>query len=134
MFFIDSWIWIEYFSDGHKYQKAREIIERLKEDKGSISTIVLTEVRYRITQRFGIHVANHLLQIVNSLSNLSILPVTSTIAVYAADLRTKYYSTKNQLSYADVIHLATATLSGCDVFYTGDPDFSDIEEIKVQII
>ncbi len=134
MFFIDSWIWIEYFSKGKKSENAEAVIEMLKQDTGIISTFVLTETRYAITKKFGIHQANHFLQIINSIANLTILPLTPTVAVYAADLRSKYYSKKNQLSYGDAIHLSTSVLSDCKTFYTGDPDFLDIEEIEVRFV
>ncbi len=134
MFFIDSWIWLEYLLKGKKAKNSEAIIEKLRLERGIISTFVLTEVRYRITQKFGIHSSNHFLQIINSLPNLSVLPLTSTVAVYAADIRSKYYTKENQLSYGDSVHLATAILSACNTFYTGDPDFIAIKGINVEII
>ena len=38
------------------------------------------------------------------------------------------------ISYADTIHLATATLTNCTTLYSGDPDFAGIEEIHTMII
>ncbi|MFO7991980.1 MAG: PIN domain-containing protein [Thermoplasmata archaeon] len=38
------------------------------------------------------------------------------------------------LSYTDAIHLATALMADCDVLYTGDPIFKDIDEIENVVI
>ncbi len=48
MIFIDSWVWIEFFSEGEKSKKAEKIIEKLEEKEGVISSTVLMEVKYRI--------------------------------------------------------------------------------------
>jgi DNA polymerase elongation subunit (family B) len=59
------------------------------------------------------------------------MPVTKEAGVYAADLRHKYYErSTNQISYADTIHIATAAITNCDIIYTGDPDFKEIEEVE----
>lgn len=63
------------------------------------------------------------------------MPVTEKVAVYAADLRHKYYDrNQNAISYADSIHLATAAMTDCDKLYTGDPDFEEIEEVETEVI
>lgn len=64
-----------------------------------------------------------------------IVPVTSGVAKYAADLRDKYYQKgERELSYRDFIHLATAILAGCKKLYSGDPDFENIGEMNTEII
>lgn len=68
-------------------------------------------------------------------SDLHIVPLTIEIAKLSADLRLKYYKRLNkELSYADSINLATAILSKCNVLYSGDPDFANIEELKTIIV
>jgi len=39
---------------------------------------------------------------------------------------------KKELSYADAIHLTTAILSDSETLYSSDPDFEDIDEIKLR--
>ena len=135
MMYIDSWIWIEFFSDENCYKKAEEVIEALSDDPGIISTVVLMEVKYRIKRKFGRELADRVIHIVESIDNLTVLPVTSKVAKYSADLRDKYYKRNTrELSYADAIHLATALLARCDILYTGDPDFEDIDEIVTYVI
>ena len=135
MFFIDSWIWIEFFSEDDRYKKAEKVIEKLQEKEGVISTTVLMEVKYRIKKKYDRELSDKVIHIIEAFDNLNILPVTSEVAKYAADLRDKYYE-KNQkeLSYADAIHLATAVLADCEILYSGDPDFKDIYEIETEVV
>ena len=58
------------------------------------------------------------------------------MAEYAAALRHDYYERGvHELSYADAIHLATATVhEECDVLYSGDPDFDDVDEIETVVL
>ena len=135
MFFIDSWIWIEFFSEDDRYKEAEKVIEKLQEKEGVISTTVLMEVKYRIKKKYDRELSDRVIHIMEAFDNLNILPVTSEVAKYAADLRDKYYKRKQkELSYADAIHLATAVLTDCEVLYSGDPDFEDIDEIETEIV
>ncbi len=135
MFFIDSWVWIEFFSEGEESERAEEIIEKLEEKEGVISTTVLMEVKYRIKKKYDSELSDRVIHIIDAFDNLTVLPVTSKVAICAADLRDKYYKRKTrELSYADAIHLATAELAGCDVLFTGDPDFEDVDEIETEVI
>lgn len=135
MFFIDSWIWIEFFSEDDRYKEAEKVIEKLQEKEGVISTTVLMEVKYRIKKKYDRELSDRVIHIMEAFDDLNILPVTSEVAKYAADLRDKYYKRKEkELSYADTIHLATAVLTDCEVLYSGDPDFEDIDEIETEIV
>jgi len=135
MIFLDSWIWLEFFQDDEKAEQAEKIIGRMQEEGGIISTTVLTEVRYQIRRKYGEQKADKLTALITSFENLDIMPVTEKVAVYAADLRYKYYQRKsNQISYSDTIHIATAVMTNCDKLYTGDPDFKEIEEVDTEII
>ncbi|MFA4819447.1 MAG: PIN domain-containing protein [Candidatus Aenigmatarchaeota archaeon] len=132
MIVLDSWIFIEYFSDMENKSSA-DLVEN-PSDTRAISSAVLAEVKYRISKKFGNSKASDAIDAINSLPNLRILPVTKEIAEFAAELRLKYYSKERQLSYIDVINLATAIKIGCDKFYTGDPDFEGISEIEIKNI
>lgn len=135
MIFLDSWIWIEFFSRDEKWKKAEEIIQGVEQAKGIISTAVLMEVRYRVRRKFGEERADRVINIIESFENLEIIPLTVEAATFAADLRNKYHGKNGrQFSYGDAIHLATAIMTGCERLYSGDSDFRGINEIETIII
>ena len=135
MIFLDSWVWIEFFSNGNKWKKAEHVVALLQHEKGIISSTVLMEVRYRFLRKFGKEKADRVIHIIENFSNLEIIPVTGGVAKYAADLRDRYYQKgERELSYGDAVHLATAILTGCEKLYSGDPDFENIQGINTEII
>ena len=135
MIFLDSWVWLEFFQEDEKAKEAEKAIEEMQEEGGVISSTVLTEVRYRIRTRFGEQEADRLTALITGFEELEIMPVTEEVAVYAADLRHKYYErSQNQISYADTIHIATAAMTECNKLYTGDPDFEEIEEVETEVV
>lgn len=135
MIFLDSWIFIEFFAEGGKKKEVESILSEVKKgSKAIISTLVLTEVKYRIGKKFSPEIGSEVVYFIENFPNIKIVPIVSGIAKLAADLRLKYYSKKRKLSFIDTINLATALVSKCEEFYSGDPDFEDIEEIKIKII
>ena len=136
MMYLDSCIWLSYFSDDLTAKKVEKLLKRLQDGKGVVfSALGLTEVLYVMRRKAGEGAATRIHQIITSFSELVLLPVTEDVAVLAAELRDKYYDKKRcALSYADAVHLATASLAGCERFYTGDPDFSNVSEVQVEII
>ncbi len=135
MIFIDSWVWIEFFSEDEKSEKAEKVIEDLEEKEGVISSTVLMEVKYRIKKKFGRELSDRTIHTIEAFDNLTILPVNAKVAKYAADLRDKYYERNTrELSYADAIHIAMAVLTDCEILYSGDPDFEDIDEVNTEIL
>ena len=135
MIFLDSWVWIEFFQEDEKSEQAQKVIEEMQQEGGVITSLVLTEVRYQMRRKFGEQKADEITALITSFDALKIMPVTEEVAVYAADLRHKYYErSSNQISYADTIHIATAKMAKCDKLYTGDSDFDDIEEVEIEII
>lgn len=131
--FIDSWIWIELYSQSKKWERCKQIL--LSKDKKYISSIVLTEVKYRLSITIGEEKTNKIMGLIVSDESIVVVPITQEIALYAAELRMKYYKKpKSTLSYADCINLATAIMTGCKELFTGDPDFERIEEIKTTIV
>lgn len=135
MIFIDSWVWIEYFSEDERWKRAEEVLKELEGGRGIISSLVLAEVRYRILQKFGVEKADRVIHAIESFDTLQVVPVTAEAAKYGADLRDKYYQRGDkELSYADAIHLAIAIMTGCNKLYSGDPDFEGIEEMETEII
>lgn len=135
MFYLDSWVWIEFFSRNEAWKQARDILAKLERNKGVLSTIALMEVKYVLKRKFEKEKANRVLGVILSFDNLLILPVSTKVAIYAADLREKYYQKRErEFSYGDGVHLATAVLADCKKLYSGDSDFRDIDEIETCII
>ena len=136
MIFIDSWVFIEFFSEGTKFEESKKIIQKIESgEKAIISTIVLTELKYRIASKYNRRKSEEVVYEILTFPNIKILPVSTEVAILAADLRLKYYDRKKRpLSFADVINLATAIMSRCNIFYSGDPDFENIKEIKTLIL
>lgn len=136
MMFLDSWIFIEFFSGGKWQRESEKLLERIRAGETAvISTIVLTEVKYRLAKLFGIEKADRVIYLIENFSSLSIVPLNAEVAKLAADLRLKYYDKgKRAISFADAINLATAIKTHCDVLYSGDPDFKDMDEIKTVIV
>src|SRR3989344_2091654 len=132
MIFLDSWVFIEYFSENNNRQ-AVELIEN-PGDTRVISSVVIAEVKYVIAKKFGISKASEVINVMYSLPNIRILPVTKEIAEFAAELRLKYYNRDRQISYIDTLNLATAIAVECNILYTGDPDFNVINEIAIKNI
>ena len=93
------------------------------------------EIRYRGVKKFGLKKTKEILRKIKSSKKVIIVDVTKEIAELGADLRVKYYDKrKKPVSYADMINLATALISKCKTFYSGNPDFKGIEEIKTVIV
>jgi predicted nucleic acid-binding protein len=136
MIFIDSWVLIEFFSEGTEFEKAKNTIERMiRSENVVISAMVIAELKYRIAKKYSIKKSDEAIYKIQGLPNVKILPITTDVAILAADLRIKYYDKENRpVSYADMINLATAVMMKCDRFYSGDPDFKDMEEIKTVVL
>ena len=135
MFFLDTWVLVDYFSKGDKYKKSENVINKIKKEKAVIDTLVITELKYILSKKIGNEQTNKIIYYLQSISNLQIVPVVLPIAKLAADLRLKYYDKKKRaVAFADMIHLATAILTDCSTLYSGDPDFRDIEEIETSIL
>src|SRR3989344_5841501 len=133
MIFLDSWIWIEYFSQDEKYKEVEKILGG--NEKIVISTTVILEVKYRISKKFGIEKADSAINVIENFPDISVMPISVDTAKLAADMRIKYYKARErEISFIDSLHLAAALLTGCKKFYSGDSDFKDIEEIKTMII
>jgi len=133
MIFLDSWIFLEFFSQSKKWVECDKIIK--SSEKKAISSIVLMEIKYQGIKKFGAKKTKEILNEIKSSENIAIIDVTKEIAESAADLRLKYYDREDKpVSYADAINLATAIMTKCERFYSGDPDFRDMEEIKTVIV
>lgn len=129
---LDSWIFLEYYSFGPKRNRCEKLI--FNRDKKLISTVVLMEVIYKSMKKLGRIKTKEIVRDITSSTSTILVDVDRNVAEKAAELRLKYYKKGRELSYSDCIHLATAILSKCRKFYSGDPDFEDVKEIPIGII
>lgn len=130
---LDSWIFLEFYLKGEKWLRCKQILKN--KDVKVVSTIVLLEIKYKLTKSLGEKETRRVLSQLKVNKGISITNVDEKIAEKAANLRLKYYISKiRELSYSDCIHLATAILSKCKKFYSGDPDFEGIKEIPIEIV
>ena len=133
---LDSHVFLDYFLQSDRRAKAESFISLILTGKslGFVSTIALAEIKYKMLKLFGHEKAGNAIFLIKNSPNMSIIDVNHNIAEMAADIRHKYYKkNKNEMSYADAIHVSTAITSNCDVLITGDPDFKEIQEIKIEI-
>ncbi|ELZ10805.1 hypothetical protein C479_08338 [Halovivax asiaticus JCM 14624] len=137
MYFVDSWVWLEYLLDGKAADAAEAVIrDATTEAGGLIAPTVVAEVRYRIRCVDGDDGADEAVRILTSADEIQSMPLIDEVASEAADIRFQYYERGScELSYADAIHVATATLhDDCERLYSGDPDFAEIDEIETIIL
>lgn len=133
MIALDSWIFLEYFTLGSKFDRCKKLL--LRKSKKIISVVTLMEIIYKGTKIAGSKRAREFIQDILSSPSIIIVDVNKKIAERSAELRLKYYRKgKREVSYADMINLATALMTRCDKFYSGDPDFKNIQEIKTVIL
>ena len=100
MICIDSYGWIERFTNGPKAQQYNRIIDKVRPDEIVTSVVVLYEVYRKVKQLKGEQVA---LESVAALSQTRIVPVDQTLSLEAAD-----YSLSHGLHFADSLIYATA--------------------------
>ncbi len=133
MIALDTSVIMDLYSDEQiLIAKAKQYLEKVRNEGGIISCVLLTELIFLLRHRSNAQLAAEAAAFVEDYPLLSIANVTSEIASLAGILRSKYYyRTKADLSYLDAIHLATAITQGAEVFVTSDADFVGIEEIKV---
>jgi toxin FitB len=117
---IDSYGWIERFTDGPKAKPYNAIIDR--EPIGDIvtATVVLYEVYKRIKQVKGEEMA---LEAVAALSETNVVPLDQTIALEAAD-----FSLEHRLRMSDALVYATARHYSAEL-YTSDEDLRALRSV-----
>lgn len=135
MIFLDSWVWLEAFFQGSHAADAAALVREIDDEGGVIAPTVLLEVNYRARRETGVERANRLTRTIRRIKGLVIEPLTTDIALHAAELRDTYYQRRSlELSYADAIHIATALATGCDRLCSGDPDFRDIDDLPTVVV
>ncbi|AHG00878.1 hypothetical protein HALLA_10735 [Halostagnicola larsenii XH-48] len=138
MIFLDSWVWLEFLFDGEQATDAESLIERANTpaEGGLITPTVVAEVSYRLQVVEDEATATEAIRAIDEYEYIESLPIVDEIAEYAATLRAKYYDTgEREISYADAIHIATATAhEECHTLYSGDPDFEGIDEVDTVVL
>ena len=122
MISVDSYGWIERFSDGPKASQYNRIIEKAKPQELVTSVVVLYEVYKKIKKVKGEEVA---LEAVAALSQTEVVPIDQTLSLESAD-----YSLDHNLHFSDSLVYATARRYSAQL-YTSDEDLSGLKGVKL---
>jgi predicted nucleic acid-binding protein len=118
MFLVDSSGWIEFFTNG---PLAKEYTRYLKDPVRIVTpTIVLYEVYKKIKRE---RTEEEALTAVSLMNRTSVVDLTESIALFAADL-----SIKHSLPMADAIVYATALEHNCRLV-TSDAYFKKLDKV-----
>jgi len=117
---LDSYGWIERFTNGPKAPQYNQIIESTEPENIVTSIVVLYEVYKKIKKIKGEEEA---LLAIAALSQTTIVPVDQTIALEAAD-----YSLENNLHFSDSLVYATARHWKVRL-YTSDSDLGPLTSV-----
>jgi len=122
MIALDSFGWIERFTNGPKAGKYNEVIDQTRPAEIITSVAVLYEVYKKVKKIKGEQIA---LENVAVLSQTNIVPVDNTLSLEAAD-----YSLEYELHFSDALIYATARRFGAQLF-TSDDHFKGIPYVKL---
>ncbi len=117
---IDSYGWIERFTNGPKAEQYNRIIDKVRPEEIVTSVVVIYEVYRKVKQFKGEEVA---LEAVASLSQTKVVEVDQTLSLEAAD-----YSLSHGLHFADALIFATAQHFGAEL-HTSDPDLRGLKSV-----
>ena len=120
MISVDSYGWIERFTNGPKADPYNAVIEKTASSEIVTSAVVLYEVYKKIKQALNEHVA---LEAVAAIGQTQVVPVDQSISLEAAD-----YSLMFGLHMADALVYATARHYGADL-YTSDEDLKSVKGV-----
>ena len=118
---IDSYGWIEYFSEGQLLEKYAKYIESASKSSFFTSAIILYEVYKRIKKLKDEQTA--LTAYAYMVAHTITIPVNKKIALEAADI-----SLKHGLAMADSIIMATANMARAKII-TSDKHFKGKENV-----
>jgi predicted nucleic acid-binding protein len=117
---IDSYGWIERFTNGPKASQYNQVIETTEPKNIVTSIVILYEVYKKIKKLKGEEEA---LLATAALSQTTIVPIDQTIALEAAD-----YSLENNLHFSDALVYATARHWKAKL-YTSDGDLGALKSV-----
>jgi len=117
---IDSYGWVERFTNGPKASVYNRVIDSTKPEELVTSVVVLYEVYKKIKKLRGEETA---LEAVAALSQTKVVTVDQTLSLEAAD-----YSLEHGLHMADALVYATARQNSAEL-YTSDEDLKKLESV-----
>ena len=120
MISVDSYGWIERFTDGPKVDLYDAVIEKAAPSEIVTSAMVLYEVYRKIKQAVNEQSA---LEAVAAIGQTLVVPVDQSISLEAAD-----YSLMFGLHMADAVVYATARHYGAEL-YTSDEDLKGVKGV-----
>ncbi len=120
MISVDSYGWIERFTNGAKADLYNAVIEKTAPSEIVTSAIVLYEVYKRIKQAVNEQIA---LEAVAAIGQTLVVPVDQSLSLEAAD-----YSLMFGLHMADAFVYATARHYGAEL-YTSDEDLKGVKGV-----
>ncbi len=120
---IDSSVWIEFFKNGPRANKAAAIIGKSNKERYKTPTIVLFEVYKKIKKEINEQAANQAIAYIIDTSE--IIQLNERIAIFAAEA-----SIETGLSMADAIILATAQTKNAEI-KTMDSHFAGIKKAEI---
>jgi len=118
---IDSYGWIEYFSDGPLAKKYASYIEDANENDAVTPTVVVYEVYKRLKKERGEQIA---LEAYAQITRTRIVELDEQSALKAADM-----SLERGLAMADAIVYSTARAYSAQLI-TSDKDLKDLPGIR----
>ena len=112
-------------------QVVRAFFQAMSQDEFQVvtSTLTLTEVLVHPLRAGNVELARQYRDILFDQENLTVLPVSSTIAEVAAQLR----ATQN-LRTPDAIQIATVIQAGAAFFITNDARLANVPDLQVLVL
>lgn len=118
---IDSYGWIEYFSNGPLADKYAPYVEDVNENNTITPTIVIFEVYKRLKREKGEQAA---LEAYAQLTRTKIIPMDEDLALRAADI-----GLETGLAMADAIIYSTAKAHSAELI-TSDKDLKALKGVR----
>lgn len=122
MISVDSYGWVERFTDGPKAPAYNKVIDSTKPGDLVTSVVVLYEVYKKVKKAKGEETA---LEAVATLSQTKVVAVDQTLSLEAAD-----YSLEHGLHFADALIYATARQLSAPL-YTSDEDLEGLDGVTL---
>jgi len=119
---IDSYGWIEYFSDAPLAKQYAAYIEEVNENNTVTPTVVVYEVYKRLKKEKGEQVA---LEAYAQITRSKLVPLDEDLALHAADT-----SLKTGLSMVDAVVFTTARAHSAELV-TSDKDLKGLEGVRL---
>lgn len=130
-FYLDTYVFMDILSTRPEFaEKAMKYLATVRSGTpAAISSALFAELAYHIARRGNEDAIEEIRFLIESLPNITVEEAHDDICVLAGKLRAKY----RELTYFDCIHLATAVLTKCTQFVTGDRKFQGVEELRIEL-